>query len=169
MTSDPRIAALTATARDQQRSLSALAAECLGELAKPQVVEEVLSDAYFRAFSRLQREPSLEVAHMEAWFRKFVVFACLHQRSRRKLLQATEAQLQELESEDDLLDRVSWGGDVDLRKALQGMRAKDRELLELIAAGHSAREVGEKLGMQAEAVRQRKRRLIRVLAKQLRS
>jgi len=164
---DPRVRELTEVASSRQGALAALARQCLGGSADRALLEEVLSDAYFRAFRRLQREPSLRVAHMEAWFRKFVVFACLKQRSRRRWLQATDEQLLELEVEDEFLDRVAWGENSALQRALSQLSTEDRELLEWFAAGHNAREVGERLNATPEAVRQRKSRLIKSLARQV--
>ena len=52
-------------------------------------------------------------------------------------------------------------------RALCSLGEQDRELLRLDAFGDSAKEIGEKLGLTAENVRQRKSRVLAGLRKQL--
>jgi RNA polymerase sigma factor (sigma-70 family) len=171
------LTALTRVVRDGERSFAAFAWRCLAiRGANPAMadVEDVLSDAYLTAATRLRSEPGLRIERLDAWFRKILFFKCLRAAaaSRKDGIRRVAASL---EAEDRLLDvvdrSVSSSEDLDrhlfVKELLGTLDIRARSVVEMSAAGFTSAEIGRDLNEQTDNVRQIRSRALSRLRRAL--
>lgn len=173
---DTRVHALTQMVSEQQRALAHFAWTCLaarGAKAGPEDVEDVLSDAYLKAATRLSKEPGLEIENFNAWFHRIVFFDALHH-ARRWRGREWERGIAELEREAETqteLHALQGGSGVEdrilARQLLERLGEEDREIVRLSLEGYSSEEMADRVGTSAAAVRQRKSRALHQLREAL--
>jgi RNA polymerase sigma factor (sigma-70 family) len=135
-------------------------------------VEDVLSDAYIAAATRLRHDRNLHVDDWVAWFRRFVFLTCL--RHTRDKLKDRSIDLDSVEAEERLLDLVAVRSSAnveDIRlivnEALNALDEQDCNIVQQSADGYTSAEIAEKLGLSPENVRTRKSRAVRLLRERL--
>lgn len=87
-----RIRQLTEFVQANQGPLAYFAGVCLStgsRSVRPETIEDVLSDAYLVAATRIQKDPDLAIRKMGAWFRKVIFFTCLKEKHKRKMTELT--------------------------------------------------------------------------------
>ena len=168
-----KISNLTESVMEHQAQLASFAYGILksrGMDGHKSDVEDVLSDAYLAAASKIRSKPDLEIENFYAWYRKFLFFACLKLAARKG--QFPSVELEELENYAQLLEIVHSGQvhqdpDVSLfcEKLLMNLKEKDRDILTKSAQGYTSVEIAEELELKPEAVRQSKKRALELLRK----
>lgn len=167
MTADvERIRLLTDAVRKNDRSLAALARRVLtqrGVSASHEEVEDVLSDAYLRAATRLRNEPRLQVENYAAWFSRFVFFTCLRRARELSKLPVT-IDLDGMEMQDQMLDMVPELL-LTMDKLLESLDPTDQKIVMRAAEGFTSKEIAGELGgnLSEASVRQKKSRALRKL------
>ena len=105
-------------------------------------------------------------ASLRAWLMTIAANEVRQQLRRQKRERVVEVEVMDLGSER--LDPASRAGVLDLRTALRQLTPEDRALLAMRhVAGFASPEIGESLGISAEAVRTRLSRLIARLRSEL--
>jgi len=128
------------------------------------IAQEAVQIAWSKAWRKLGslRDPS----RLRSWLMTIAANEVRQQLRRRKRDQVVEIEVIDLGS--DRLDPASRAGLLDLRTALSQLTAEDRTLLAMRhVAGFDSPEIGESLGISAEAVRTRLSRLIARLRSEL--
>jgi RNA polymerase sigma factor (sigma-70 family) len=138
-------------------------------------VEDVLSDAYIAAATRLRHDRNLQVEDWVAWFRRFVFLTCL--RHTRDTLKDKTIDLGTAEMEERLLDFVAdreSSNKEDTRlivaQALERLKVDDPQshtIVERSADGYTSVEIAKTLGLTPENVRTQKSRALRKLREEL--
>jgi RNA polymerase sigma factor (sigma-70 family) len=129
-----------------------------------EIAQEAVQVAWSKAWRKLGslRDPS----RLRSWLMTIAANEVRQQLRRRKRDQIVEIEVLDLGS--DRHDPASRAGLLDLRSALAGLTAEDRTLLAMRhVAGFDSPEIGESLGISAEAVRTRLSRLIARLRSEL--
>jgi len=168
-----RIRDLTNLVRSEANSLSGFArVNLLRVMRSPQRedVEDVLSDAYLAAATRLRREPSLEVQNLGAWFRKVLFFRCL-QYGKKWREGKWAKSLEDLENEDQVLEILHQAEKSHsttettllVDECLSKLDDRERQVLVLAAQGYTSREIGNKFKETPENIRKIKSRAIEKL------
>ena len=128
------------------------------------IAQEAVQIAWSKAWRKLGslRDPS----RLRSWLMTIAANEVRQQLRRRRRDQVVEIEVIDLGS--DRLDPASRAGLLDLRTALSQLTAEDRTLLAMRhVAGFDSPEIGESLGISAEAVRTRLSRLIARLRSEL--
>ena len=126
--------------------------------------QEAVQAAWSIAWRKLGslRDP----ASLRAWLMTIAANEVRQQLRRQKRERVVEVEVMDLGSER--LDPASRAGVLDLRTALRQLTPEDRALLAMRhVAGFASPEIGESLGISAEAVRTRLSRLIARLRSEL--
>jgi RNA polymerase sigma factor (sigma-70 family) len=163
-----QIAELNREVQANQPKLAGFARGVLNHLGRASTrdLEDVVVDAYLTAVTRLRNDETLRVQNMAGWFRRIIFFTCLERRRRQERDERTF--LSQFEEEDDVLDLVAgeyptYELGAALREALENLPEKDRQIVDMSAAGYTSDEIAEKQGSNAEAIRQQKSRVLATL------
>jgi len=128
------------------------------------MAQEAVQAAWSIAWRKLGslRDP----ASLRAWLMTIAANEVRQQLRREKRARVVEVEVMDLGSER--LDPASRAGLLDLRTALRQLTPEDRALLAMRhVAGFASPEIGESLGISADAVRTRLSRLIARLRSEL--
>jgi RNA polymerase sigma factor (sigma-70 family) len=159
------LARLTSFVREHERQLVALAWRCLairGHRPSAQDLEDVLSDAYLTAATRLRNEPTLRPADVGPWFRKVLFFRCLnHARrwGREVVPDGWAALVAGLQADDVTLEELlpAPASDPNKQLLLDQLLAKlepdARTVIQLALSGYTADEIAAQIGSTAANVR----------------
>lgn len=173
-----RLQALTDAIVAHDRPLASFTRMCLSARRMntgKSAVEDVLSDAYIAAATRLRHDRNLQVDDWVAWFRRFIFLTCL--RHTRDKLKDKTIDLDTAEMEERLLDFVAdraAPNKEDIRlivaEALQNLQKTDPEshtIVEQSADGYTSIEIAKTLGITPENVRTQKSRALKKLREEL--
>lgn len=168
---EERIKKLTEEVMKRERQLAGFAwniLESRGSSPSRVDIEDVLSEAYLTAATKVRNQENLIIENYFAWFRKVLFFACL--KFAKKQGQLQEVQYQELEDEAQLLEIVNIhqkGQDPDVsilsKELLGALSETDQDIVKSSAEGYTSREIANRLSLSPESVRQRKKRALDVL------
>lgn len=157
----------TSSLATYERELEAFTRWCLdGEKFNDHDVEDVISDAYFRAIKRLHEDPNLQIQDYKKWFFKFLYFTSL-KRNRRRDWSLSEDDLLDLEDESFALDSIRSRRQM-LGEAFENLDEDASEILTLYMDGFTASEIAEQRNATADAVRKAKSRAIAALRETIR-
>ena len=129
-------------------------------------VEDVLSDAYVDAATRLRRDPEYRVEDMVAWFRRFVFWRCI---KKGRLTRWERLRfVPHLEEQEEMLEMIDGGNTsldvhIAMREAYEPLTDDEQKLTALILAGRTSEEIAEADGVSVVAARKRKSRLFNKL------
>jgi RNA polymerase sigma factor (sigma-70 family) len=165
-TPDNRLRILTEIVQENDEKLSGWVRSWLrsrsGQPTKEEV-QDVLSDAFVTAITKLRDAPELEIHFPFAWFLRILFFTSL--RHARRHLHV----IQRLELEDRLLNRIvdptvsNSESRLVIDNAVKTAAGDDLEIIQLAAQGYTSEEIGEKLDISPELVRKRKSRALQRL------
>jgi len=165
---DAWIRSLTDLVKREEPALAGFAWRCLAvRMRRPQRedVEDVLSDAYLAAATRLRCDSSLVVHSLGAWFRRVLFFRCL-KHAKMQSADDWEKPIDQLEREDEMVEILHRGSHIETEDAiladelLSTLGGRDRRILELTIEGYTSREIAEVLEETPENVRKVKSRAI---------
>lgn len=168
---EEKIKQLTRNVMAKQRQLAAFASKTLQSSGlSPSIadIEDVLSDAYLTAATRLRIEEYLSIEHYYAWYRRFLYFACLkfaEKKGRLPTVQLTnlEEEVQLLEIVDAHRRGINPDASLLVQELLKNLDETDQDILISRAAGYEYKEIAKKLNMSEESVRKRKSRASKAL------
>ena len=170
--SDP-VLNLIVLVQQQQSDFARFAWRCLALRGRePDLadIEDVMSDAFVVAMSRLREEPLLKIRNLGGWFRKILFFQCLR-RARKWRFEGWDALVTSLEEGDYVLDILQHTttppDDPDLailaRELLDRLGPLERRIVELSISGYTSSEIAALEGETPANVRQLKSRALKRL------
>lgn len=134
-------------------------------------IEDLISDSYLTAVSKLKNRPDLTLRYPFAWFLKIVFLTSMN--SIRKRLKnhhiLTRELLEDLENTSFVYETID--GDIDdsiIKDVIEKKLAPDeREVLKMNLEGYSYDEIADSLSKSKEAIRQIRSRSIKKIKKLL--
>lgn len=164
---DLRIKRLTEVCREEERILAAFALKIFstyGVRVEKDDIEDILSDAYLKATTRLLNNKNLEIQNYQGWIRRFISFTCLSFLKKKLKTSDHFVQLGRYDHvyeliQEDAYDHSIYKELVD--ELLKRLPQLEQEVIKLsIIEGYSTKDIAEKIKKQTDNVRQIKHRAL---------
>jgi RNA polymerase sigma factor (sigma-70 family) len=172
---DERIQDLTSTARDHERSLAFFVwkqAKSYGVDLGTQDIEDILSESYLIALTKLRNDHSLVVSNYYAWLTRIVFLNMLNtfKKQVQRKMKLSDTDLQEIMDVNLVMETLD---NVVHRKMLNEkigelLTQEEKAIIDRGIEGYLSREIAEELGISSDAVRKIKSRAIQKIKKILR-